>query len=211
MKSMIFLLFLVANLSCSGCIYAVRYDGEYRGKVFDGETKTPIEGAAVLGTWYTIQPTPAGAISHFYDARETLTDKNGEFSMPGMGLRVMSNLEPMSVMVFKAGYTAEESILWGSIETKEEWEDPIHRDLIVDKNSFPYQMRYTLNYLPYMDANGVANFPLRKLTQKEKDKREGHPSRPSIPENKMPLMTKEINKYRVESGLDAFTIRGDTK
>ena len=112
----------------------------------------------------------------------------------------MSNLEPMSVMVFKAGYTAEESILWGSIETKEGWEDPIHRDLIVDKNSFPYQMRYTLNYLPYMDANGVANFPLRKMTAEERKSYTG-PGRVSMPEEQMPIMMKEIDKDRVEQGM----------
>jgi hypothetical protein len=117
-----------------------------------------------------------------------------------MGLRVMSNLEPMSVMVFKAGYTAVESRTWGSIKTKEELDRPINADMIVDKNSFPYQMRYTLNYLTYMDASGVANFPLRKLTTEERKNYTG-PGRVSMPEEKMPLMMKEIDRDRIEQGM----------
>lgn len=200
MRKILFLLTMLFTLSCSGCIHAMRHDGEYRGKVFDGETKAPLENVTILGVWYTLYPTPAGEVSSFYDAKETLTDRNGEFSIPGLGLRVMSNLSPMSVMVFKAGYTAVESRTWGSIKTKEELDRPINADMIVNRNSFPYQMKYTMDYLSYMDANGIANFPLRKLTIEERKNYTG-PGRVSMPEEKMPLMMKEIDRDRIEQGM----------
>jgi hypothetical protein len=200
MRSILMFVMAIALLTCSGCIYTARYDGEYCGKVFDGETKAPIEGAVVLGTWDTGSLTPAGQVDYFYDARETLTDKNGEFCIPGMGLRVMSNLEPMRVMVFKSGFTPEESGLWESILTKEEYEKDYSYSKIIDKTSFPYMVKSLKVYLPYKDANGVANFPLRKMTVEERKKPSG-PSWPSIPEDKMPLMMKEIDKDRVDQGM----------
>jgi hypothetical protein len=207
-KLFVLLIFIVA-LACSGCMYVVRYDSDYRGRVFDGETKAPIEGAAVLGVWFTGTPTPAGAISHYYDAREALTDKNGDFSIPGMGLRVLSNLEPMSVMVFKSGYTVVESRIWESLETKVELDKTIH-DKAIDRTSFPYKIQDSKDYWPYMDSSGVAQFPLRKLTLKELNALPP-PGRPSAPYYKMQLMIKEFNRYNKILGLKPFTIRGEPK
>ena len=102
-----------------GCTYAVRYDGTYSGKVIDADTGQPIEAAVVLGTWYTVTPTVAGGVSSYYDARETITDMNGEFSIPGMGLRVISNLEPMNFLIFKAGYEYIGSAHWESLKADE--------------------------------------------------------------------------------------------
>ena len=64
-----------------GCSNVKTY-GPYQGKVIDAETKAPLEGAAVLVVFYANEPGPAGSISHFADALETVTDKNGEFRIP---------------------------------------------------------------------------------------------------------------------------------
>ncbi len=170
-----FLLMII--ISTFGYVYAVRYDGPYRGKVIDAETQEPLEGVVVLGVWYREYPTPAGAVHKFYDAKETVTDKNGEFSILGLGLRVITNVIPMHVMIFKAGYESEGGGgSWDSLKTgylaskKVKWEG--------DK----------------------AIIPLRKLTMEERKKR-GTPSTPSIPEDKMKEINKEINKERIEIGL----------
>jgi hypothetical protein len=160
-----------------GCFYTVRYDGPYRGKVIDAETLEPLEGVVVLGVWYKEYPTPAGAVHKFYDAKETVTDKNGEFSILGLGLRIMTNVVPMHVMIFKAGYESEggggswDSLKTGYLASKKiKWE------------------------------GSKAIIPLRKLTMEERKKR-GTPSTPSIPEDKMKQINKEINKERIEIGL----------
>jgi hypothetical protein len=99
------LLTALLALALSGCLYPVRYDGPYLGRVIDEETREPIEGVAVLGTWDIFHNNLAGGNHTFYDARETVTDKKGEFTVEGMGLRMFSNLDPMRVLIFKSGYS----------------------------------------------------------------------------------------------------------
>ena len=159
-----------------GCIYAVRYDGTYNGKVIDADTGQPLEGTVVLGVWYTVLPTVAGGVSSYYDAKETLTDKNGEFEIPGMGLRVMSNLAPMDVLIFKAGYE-HISTSWESLK----------------------ESKYLIQKMKIRWEGNKAIIPLKKLTMEERGKR--IISRPSVPDEKMKLLTREVNRERAEKGL----------
>ncbi len=101
-KAGVKILSILLLISVTGCIpaYTIRYDETFSGKVVDAETGEPVEGAVVLGVWYVSMIYG----SKYYDARETVTDKNGEFSIHGKGLRIMSNLEPMDILIFKAGY-----------------------------------------------------------------------------------------------------------
>ena len=160
----------------------IRYDGDYRGRVVDTETGEPIEGAVVLGVWYKEVPTVAGPKYDYYDARETVTDKNGEFLIPGKGLILLSNLEPVSIMIFKAGYSYlyvpwvsfKEGIL---LRKQIKWED--------DKPIIP----------------------LRKLTMEERRRQLGPPDPPDeVPLEKVILMLKEINKDDIERGLSPRSI-----
>jgi len=164
----------------AGCTYAMRYDGTYSGKVVDADTREPLEGVVVLGTWHTVIPTVAGGVSHYYDARETMTDKNGEFSIPGMGLRIMSNLEPMHFMVFKAGYEYIGPALWVSL-----------------KVDMPFSKK-----IKWEGDKPV--IPLKKLTMEERKKSGTFPPYPSTeaPKEKIKLMMEEIYKERKERGLD---------
>lgn len=93
----------------------VRYDGPYRGKVVDAETGEPIEGVVVLGVWYSTMPTPAGGVSKYYDAEETVTDEKGEFKLKGQGLLLFSRVEPPWITIFKAGYNYY-SMSWEELE-----------------------------------------------------------------------------------------------
>ncbi len=79
MKKFIFI--ILFTLFISGCAIVHNYDSYY-GKIIDAETKEPLEGAAVLAVYYTQQYGPAGSVSHYLDAKETLTDKTGEFKIP---------------------------------------------------------------------------------------------------------------------------------
>ncbi len=58
------------------------YLAPFEGKVVDTDTKSSIEGAAVLAIYYKEVPSIAGSNSYAIDAQETLTDKNGEFRIP---------------------------------------------------------------------------------------------------------------------------------
>jgi hypothetical protein len=169
-------IFVAILLYLPGCVYAVRVDGPYEGRIIDADTGKPIEGVVILGTWYTAQFSPAGSTYNFYDARETVTDRNGEISIPGMGLRVLSNLEPMHVLIFKAGYEYL-NVPWVSLK----------KDIL---------LREKIKW-----EGNRAIIPLKKLTMEERSKR-GAPSRPNIPMDKMKLMTEEVNRERMEQGLN---------
>ncbi len=70
------ILFLASSNSFSA-------DRTFRGKLIDAETLKPIEGAVVVAVWYKTKAFLVGSTTDFKDAKETLTDKNGEWSITG--------------------------------------------------------------------------------------------------------------------------------
>lgn len=177
--SQILMIILLGLFLQTGCMYAVRYDGTYRGMVVDAETHGPIEGVVVLGTWYTESPTIAGAHNDYSDAREAVTDKNGEFAIPGHGLLIMSRLLPMSVMIFKTGYSYEQEH-WSTLKTG----------------------LYSKDRIKWEGDKPI--FLLKKLTMEERKRQGGPPDPPDkAPFEKVKLMLREIDKERIERGLDA--------
>jgi len=103
-KLFLILLGMLIFTIAAGCMQVAGYERDYKGRVVDAETGQPIPGVVALGVWYTKTPTPAGSTSHFHDAKETVTDGKGEFTIPGKGLKILSNVEPMDILIFKAGY-----------------------------------------------------------------------------------------------------------
>ena len=169
-----------------GCVQVVGYEGDYKGRVVNAETGEPIPGVVALGVWYTSIPTPAGSTSHFHDARETVTDEKGEFTISGKGLKILSNLEPINIFIFKAGYDYFDA----------PWE-ALKADLL---------LRNTIKW-----AGDRAIIPIKKLTLEERKKMMGPPYPPTeAPLAKVIKMLEEINKDRVERGADPISIwRGE--
>ena len=91
------ILVVLATLTCA---YGIRYDGPYSGRIIDVDTGAPVEGVVVLGVWNTEQITPGGAVHNYHDARETVTDKNGDFEIPGMGLMILSNTSRQNIRFY---------------------------------------------------------------------------------------------------------------
>ena len=166
----------------AGCAQPLRYDGPYLGRVIDADTREPIEGVVVLGTWSVMHPNVAGGYHTFYDARETVTDGMGEFTIPGMGLRVFSRLEPMSVLIFKSGYSYIGSTSWDALKISSYYREMIKWE------------------------GDRAIFPIRKLTMAERKKDDSMPIRPLGTVNKMKLITKELNRERAMLGFEPFDV-----
>ena len=82
-----------------------RYDEDIRGKVVDYDTGRPLQGVVVMVMWVTehtritIEPE-----EHYYDYFETLTDENGEFTIPGKGRNFFRNMPPPKISIYKSGY-----------------------------------------------------------------------------------------------------------
>jgi hypothetical protein len=109
----------------SGCVSLVYYEGDYHGKVIDADTLQPIEGAVVLGVWWLEYGTVGGPVHEYYDAHETLTDRDGEFSIKGMGPRAVTHLGKMDIVIFKAGYEDIGLTTWDSLKTTNYYRDRI--------------------------------------------------------------------------------------
>lgn len=187
---------LVFNLIFLPSCYAARVDGPYEGRVADAETGRPIEGVVVLGVWYKETPTVAGAVSSYYDATETVTDKNGEFHIQGLGLKILSNVAPMDVLIFKSGYEYLESRPWESFKI-----DPTRKE----------KVRW---------SGERAIISLRKLTMEERRKQgtpdfyigERYDEKENITHSCLPnninLLPKEVNKESLEQGLKPYDLEG---
>jgi len=108
----------------SGCVSLAYFEGDYHGKVIDAETLQPIQSAVVLGVWSKMYGTAGGPVYDYYDARETMTDRNGEFTIKGMGPRTMTHLQKMKIIIFKAGYEDFVRSDWEEVKSDEQtlWE-----------------------------------------------------------------------------------------
>ena len=172
-----YMLIIATLLVCSGCVSTLRLDGPYKGKVVDAETKQPLEGVVILGVWNKVYGNVAGSTSEFYDSVEILTDKNGEFSIPGKGLLVFSFLDEMDVVIFKAGY---EILGYGP------W--------------YNFKTRTALKYVRW--DGDIPTFMLKRLSYEERKKRVL--TRPNIDVKRMKYLTKEINIDCKEIGFNQY-------
>lgn len=88
--------------------WLIYHDGPYMGKVVDAETNEPLKGSAVLGIWdLGLYGSLGGPFSKFFDAKETVTDENGDFEVPsvvGFHWWPFAYLEDPMFIVFKSGY-----------------------------------------------------------------------------------------------------------
>lgn len=108
MKYFIAILLVLIIFPVSAHCAITKEFGPYSGKVIDAETKEPIEGAGVLVVFYTESYGPAGAVTHYADALETLTDKNGEFEFTSHRITLFRPLHGWVrygyFTIFKPGY-----------------------------------------------------------------------------------------------------------
>ncbi len=185
-RALLVLLSICLWILTTGCVqYIVRYDGPYEGKVIDAETRKPVEGVVVLGVWYKEAPTVAGAVSSYYDARETVSDRNGDFRIPGKGLRILSDVGPIDLLIFKAGY--EYIGLW------------------------PWDAFKNMEKISWEGVKAI--IPLKKLTMSERRKEGMSPPLPpgEAPIERVRLMLKEINQNARETGAHIIDTWGGGK
>lgn len=80
------------------------------GKIVDTETKDPIEGVVVFIEWDQKRAGILGAGTIMRYAQETVTDKNGDFSLPGVWVfnpwRYLT-IEA-HIYIYKSGYEFKE-------------------------------------------------------------------------------------------------------
>src|SRR5262245_39287714 len=77
---------LIGSRAQAWDIYLEGYQGPYRGRVVDAETKEPIAGAAVVAVWMRDKVYPLHSTAVLYGAREVLTLSDGGFVIDGKDL-----------------------------------------------------------------------------------------------------------------------------
>jgi hypothetical protein len=170
---------LLAFAFLSGCAVSHTY-GPYKGKVVDAETEEPIEGAVLFMEFTTRAPNPGGATASFADAKEVLTDKNGEFFLE----HTVTTLRPgqhwgpwPKTIIYKPGYGM---FPWKgtSITPKPDWsgigenvysiiklpklhtKDERHEALLhVTVHSVPYEKRKNISELERQEEIYLGNKP----------------------------------------------------
>jgi hypothetical protein len=155
--------------------------GPYQGKVVDVDTREPIEGVVILVEW---NQKHLFAGSTFIDAQETLTDKNGDFHLPGIWVfNPWKRLVSRALMIiYKSGY---QPIKAGAFKKWKELDSGVKRYILEVEDGKPVMI-------------------LRKLTIKERRKY-STPGTSGIPHNKKKLLIQEINEERKFFGLGEVT------
>jgi hypothetical protein len=163
----------------------VRFPSSYEGKVVDADTGEPVEEAVVLLHW-SHASLPHAHYEKYLDAKETLTDKNGFFKTKRrkINLNPLSNTFSPNIIIFKSGYKAIDTawVLNVFREEHKKWDSP---------------------YKKIIDFEGdLVVFKLKKLSTREKRRKNSPHVASGVPYEKRFLLTKEINKERSYLGYD---------
>lgn len=79
--------------------------GPFRGQVVDEETGAPIANANVVVAWRIYRfGFFVETVSEFFDARETVTDREGRFALPRVWRLWTLDVTPPGITVFAPGY-----------------------------------------------------------------------------------------------------------
>jgi hypothetical protein len=96
------------------------------GKVVDAETGEPISGVVAVCSWSGSIPNAAGGSTYCIDARETVTNEEGHFKVPGIfsGLVSGAGVGSKRLILYQVGYKST-SVSWEfrKSEHRIRWED----------------------------------------------------------------------------------------
>jgi hypothetical protein len=81
----------------------------YKGKVVHAQTGRPLAKALVVANWRSTAITVAGGVTKCKDAREVLTDENGEFEIQKL------YFGDIRIVIFKLGFKPI-NCLWSSLD-----------------------------------------------------------------------------------------------
>lgn len=99
---------LVAPVTALAGGWMIYHDGPYTGVVLDDETGEPIVGAAVVAEWdLNLYGGVGGVLNVFFDARETITDEQGKFTIDskiGFYWWPLTSIKPVQLTIYKPGY-----------------------------------------------------------------------------------------------------------
>jgi hypothetical protein len=114
-------------LGLSALLLLTNCAGAYKGRLIDEKSGIPIQGVVVVGYWTNETPTLGGGATNCLDARETISDEKGEFTIPTSTYGEIFG--EMKLAIYKVGYS-NIRCLWDSLNRaggclidKANWDD----------------------------------------------------------------------------------------
>ena len=101
---------IVALSLTAACRTGQEQWGPLRGRVVDAETGAPIAGAHVMALWVRDRPSLHSKESA-YDARETVTDRDGRFELPYERRWMTAWVNAPGISVFAPDYQVQRPIV----------------------------------------------------------------------------------------------------
>ena len=173
---------------------------EFCGRVIDSETKEPIAGAVVVILYYkrsTFSLNPGGPSSFVTKAKETLTDKNGEFFFHSYSELMWLNEDVGARFIFfKPGYQAGygPSYIAPLLTEKYFSAGEIAKEVEIEAGSF--------NHSSYVKWKGPLGIVELKKARTREEKLRTMPSPPANYTSKeLPILIKFINSEINNLGL----------
>lgn len=160
---------------------------EFRGRVIDAETKVPIEGAVVVVLYEKWEfGGPGGGNTLPMDAKETLTDQNGEFYFPSYRSLIgpLSRVSDVSFIIFTPGYKSITRIEGTKIPDERYFS--ISKDMIGKDGEIKYVDHFGA-LITWRGFIGVVELN-RDRTREERQK--ARPSSRGLDANQLPLFHK---------------------
>jgi hypothetical protein len=160
----------------------------YHGKVLDAETGKALEGAVFVIIWFKKPMVSMDGPQYFHNAKETLTDVNGEFSIdgsPGIDFNPFTYVVDRPIIaIFKPGY--------GPFPTGYVRDKPLKETLAaMEKEGAVIKM-----------PNLKTSEELRKYTDRVSM------WIPDVPSEKVPILIKLINVQRDKLGFSPIWYKG---
>ncbi len=144
-----------------GTIFIVSYCfglkyGPIAGQVIDGETKMPLEGAIVFVQW-TITHGIGFHSTELSGVQETITDKDGHFSLSGCPSAVVNQPD---IVIYRKGYIAwRNDAIFPTLEKREQynaWTNKYAYEL------FPFKAGYSFEKHGFFMGLGIMSFDHNK-------------------------------------------------
>ena len=190
------------SFTCTAYAWLYYSKPEFRGRVIDAETKQPVEGAVVVVLYEKWEfGGPGGGNTLPMDAKETLTDKNGEFYFPSYRTLIgpLSRENDVSFIIYKPGYMSVDGM--GIINFPDEKYFSIKKDMIGKEGTIKYvETRYA--YPETYIWKGLMGIVELKRAKTREEKLLAIPSPPTDYTSKeLPLFIKIINEAGNNLGL----------
>ncbi|MEE8349411.1 MAG: carboxypeptidase-like regulatory domain-containing protein [Acidobacteriota bacterium] len=107
-KSVIAAVVIVCVLLWAGWLNFFYVDGVYQGKIQDLESGRPIEGAVIMVMWTRVS-LGAHPVETYHDVQETLSDSEGNFTLPGtwgLTFPLVTGVKEPVFVIFRPHYAA---------------------------------------------------------------------------------------------------------